>query len=229
MKQFIKINQNDNVIVALQEIKAGETVVIQASDSQAQADANAQVQTGSGKAHAGSCQMQTGDFNKPGSGGPNTGGTPGMETGAAIAASEDIPAGHKMAVCDIPAGGEIIKYGFCIGIAKEKVQAGQWVHVHNIKTALGDLLEYTYEPVQAALEPKEASFFQGYRRKDGTVGIRNDVWIIPTVGCVNNVAQAIAARANATLAHGHTIEAIAFTHPYGCSQRGGDHARSWRT
>ncbi len=158
-----------------------------------------------------------------------------------ITALEEIPAGHKMAVCDISAGGEIVKYGYRIGNAKEDIRAGAWIHTHNIKTALGDLLEYTYEPAAAvkggedftAVKAAEGSgegveaTFMGYQRPDGKVGVRNEIWIIPTVGCVNNVATAIAREANAwRIAQGEKYsevgEVIAFPHPYGCSQMGDD-------
>jgi len=151
-----------------------------------------------------------------------------------IVALEEIPAGHKMAICDIPAGGEVIKYGYRIGYAKEDIKAGAWIHTHNIKTALGDLLEYTYEPVEsvaAGAKPdgpavSEATF-QGFKRHDGKVGVRNEIWIIPTVGCVNNVATAIAREADSwRLANQDKYpsvgEVIAFPHPYGCSQMGDD-------
>lgn len=152
-----------------------------------------------------------------------------------ITALEEIPAGHKMAVCDIPADGEIIKYGCRIGNAKEDIRAGAWIHTHNIKTALGDLLEYTYEPVEEILKGAEEeggervseAVFMGFKRPDGKVGVRNEIWIIPTVGCVNNVATAIAREANIRrIAGGEKYagvgEVIAFPHPYGCSQMGDD-------
>ena len=71
-----------------------------------------------------------------------------LEDGRKVTAAQEIPAGHKMAISDVEEGGDVIKYGARIGNAKEKILAGQWVHVHNLKTALGDLLEYTYEPVE---------------------------------------------------------------------------------
>lgn len=138
-----------------------------------------------------------------------------------VTTAEEIPAGHKMALWEIPAGGEVIKYGFRIGNAKEDIHKGQWIHTHNVKTALGDLLEYSYEPVSVNIEPKEEAFFMGFERKDGMVGVRNEIWVIPTVGCVNNVATAIAKEANAYV-EGSVEEVIAFPHPYGCSQMGDD-------
>ena len=138
-----------------------------------------------------------------------------------VTTAEEIPAGHKMALKEIPAGSEVIKYGFRIGNAKEDIHKGQWIHTHNVKTALGDLLEYSYEPVNVGIEPKEEAFFMGFERKNGKVGVRNEIWVIPTVGCVNNVASAIAKAANAYV-EGSVEEVIAFPHPYGCSQMGDD-------
>ena len=134
---------------------------------------------------------------------------------------EDIPRGHKFALADIPQGASVVKYGAPIGVAAQAIAAGAWVHTHNMKTGLGDLLEYSYEPVCPELAPTDERFFQGYVRPDGRVGVRNELWIIPTVGCVNNVAQAIEKRAQALLAD--NIENVAaFPHPYGCSQMGDD-------
>ena len=152
---------------------------------------------------------------------------------------QTIPSGHKVAVSDIKANTEIIKYGSSIGFAKEDIACGDWVHVHNLKTGLGDLLEYTYEPVFHTADsiPMEDWFsekdmfstlpstFMGFKRADGKVGVRNEIWVIPTVGCVNNVATAIAKQAN-TLLKGTVDEVIAFPHPYGCSQMGDDQENS---
>lgn len=134
---------------------------------------------------------------------------------------EEIPQGHKFALKPIAAGSEVIKYGFRIGFAKEDVQAGGWVHVHNLKTALGDLLSYTYEPVESALQDTEHAYFDGFRRADGKVGVRNELWIIPTVGCVNSIAKALEKKAQKFVG-GTVEEVVAFTHPYGCSQMGDD-------
>lgn len=141
--------------------------------------------------------------------------------GQSVTLTEDIPQGHKFALTEIREGQAVIKYGCSIGIAKEPIQPGSWVHVHNVKTGLGDLLTYTYDKQDTTLEKAEDAYFQGYRRPDGKVGVRNEIWIIPTVGCVNNVAQAIEKRAQKYV--GGTVEEIvAFPHPYGCSQMGED-------
>ncbi len=134
---------------------------------------------------------------------------------------EDIPQGHKFALQTIAAGDPIIKYGNPIGIAKAVIEEGSWVHTQNIKTGLGDVLTYTYNKSDHLLVPSEERFFQGFRRKNGKVGVRNEIWIIPTVGCVNNVASAIE-RVAQKYVHSSIEGIISFTHPYGCSQMGDD-------
>ncbi|MGN1180509.1 MAG: UxaA family hydrolase [Suilimivivens sp.] len=142
-------------------------------------------------------------------------------SGEKITANMEIPAGHKMALRDIKEGEQVIKYGCPIGNAKEDIKKGDWIHVHNVKTGLGDLLTYSYEPTGAKQPLGKEVFFEGFERKDGKVGVRNEIWVIPTVGCVNNVAAAIAKKANAYVT-GSVEEVIAFPHPYGCSQMGDD-------
>lgn len=121
--------------------------------------------------------------------------------------------GHKYAVRDIKKGENIIKYGFPIGHALCDIKKGEHVHTHNLKTNLSGEAEYRYSPNLKKIHADgNIPSFMGYRRKNGEVGIRNEVWIIPTVGCVNKAAEAISKR---TGAH-------CFTHPFGCSQMGGD-------
>lgn len=141
--------------------------------------------------------------------------------GYRITTLEEIPQGHKFALKAMDAGSKVIKYGFQIGTAKEAILEGAWVHVHNLKTALGDLVSYQYEPVPSELADQEHVTFQGYRRADGKVGVRNEIWIIPTVGCVNSIAQALERQAK-ELAKGNVEDIISFPHPYGCSQMGDD-------
>lgn len=138
-----------------------------------------------------------------------------------ITAVTEIPAGHKMALRDLEEGEAVIKYGYPIGHTQKAVKKGEWIHTHNLKTGLGDLLTYTYEPTEPKKMPSEEAYFDGFDRGDGTVGVRNEIWIIPTVGCVNNVAGAIAKQANAYV-KGSVEEVISFPHPYGCSQMGDD-------
>ena len=124
----------------------------------------------------------------------------------------DLETGHKISVCDISEGSRIIKYGYPIGIATADIKAGESVHSHNMKTGLGDILSYEYAPEYDCAEPLEPFQIKAFPRKNGDIGIRNDVWIIPTVGCVNSIAKQLAEETGA----------IAFSHPYGCSQLGDD-------
>ena len=134
---------------------------------------------------------------------------------------EDIPQGHKFALAHIPEGSSVIKYGAPIGTAKADIPQGAWVHTHNLKTGLGGAADYIYEPDNAPLAPTDDCLFRGYRREDGRAAVRNEIWIIPTVGCVNGVARAVEREAQ-PFKNG-TIDGIfAFPHPYGCSQTGGD-------
>ena len=167
MQDFIKINKDDNVAVALKPIAKGTTVDV---------------------------------------------------AGSSVTMLEDIPQGNKFAIKPIKKGDAVIKYGFRIGYAQADVEVGGWIHTHNLKTALGELLDYTYNPEgHKDVEPTEEAYFEGYMRENGKVGVRNEVWIIPTVGCVNSIARAIEATARLNKPEG-VDEVVAFTHPYGCSQ-----------
>lgn len=142
-----------------------------------------------------------------------------------VTATEDIPQGHKIALQDISKESNVIKYGFAIGHTTEDVKQGQWVHTHTMKTNLKGEVEYKYEPAIKEVNKVKARTFEGYVRADGKVGTRNEIWIIPTVGCVNNVAQRLA-KENQDLVKG-TIDGLnAFEHPFGCSQTGADHAQT---
>ena len=138
-----------------------------------------------------------------------------------VTLKEDIEQGHKFSLKDIAANENIIKYGTMIGHAVEAIPAGCHVHTSNIKTNLGDVLHYEYHPVAAKQPDAEHRTFQGYVRSDGQVGIRNEIWIIPTVGCVNNVAQAVERQAQ-QYKQGSIDTIVSFAHPYGCSQMGDD-------
>jgi len=122
--------------------------------------------------------------------------------------------GHKKALCDIKKGENIVKYGFPIGHATQDIKKGDTVHTQNIKTNLGEMLEYTYSPkLSETLTNDDIPTFQGYVRENGDVGIRNEIWIINTVGCVNKTAEILAKKTGAEF----------FAHPFGCSQLGDDH------
>lgn len=173
MTSILKINPDDNVVVAIQEQKAGAVITVD---------------------------------------------------GKKITVLEDVPAGHKIAIKDLAEGENVIKYGFPIGHAKESKKAGSWMNENNIKTNLAGLLSYEYHPKQVTLDiPDEKRTFLGYRRKNGQVGVRNEVWIIPTVGCVNGIVNQLAERLRKET-HEEGVDGIfAFPHNYGCSQLGDDH------
>ncbi|MDR3276125.1 MAG: altronate dehydratase family protein [Treponema sp.] len=144
---------------------------------------------------------------------------------------EAVPPGHKVALRDIASGERVIKYGYPIGAATADIPAGAWVHTHNLRTLLTETPEYHYQALPAAL-PSAAALpaalpgtISAYRRKDGQIGIRNELWIIPTVGCVNSAAAALARWADAEFGgSGGSVDGVyAWTHPYGCSQMGADH------
>ncbi len=145
-------------------------------------------------------------------------------SGQRITVRQDTPAGHKILLRDTAKGENIIKYGYPIGHAKENLEAGEWVNEHNIGTNLAGTLNYEYKPVEEVLDIKdEHRTFKGYVRKNGEVGVRNEVWIVPTVGCVNGIAERLAKQLEQeTRLEG--IDAVhAWHHNYGCSQLGDDH------
>ena len=170
----IKIHPRDNVAVALEEIRQGETIQVD---------------------------------------------------GLPVTAAETITRGHKIALEEIPEGGEVIKYGCAIGLAKEPIHTGAWVHTHNVKTGLSVNAEYVYDHQVYDMPKTAPRTFMGFRRKDGRAAIRNEIWIIPTVGCVNSIAQQLV-RENQHLVKGSVEGLYTFPHPFGCSQLGADHAQT---
>lgn len=175
-KNLIIISQNDNVAVALADLKAKETYTV---------------------------------------------------NNLTVTLLEDIPFGHKVALCDINENDNIIKYGHPIGHAKCNISKGNHIHTHNLKTNLDGVLDYKYNKNEEILTKfnhnKKEAFFDGYVRSNGKVGIRNEVWIIPTVGCVNTTAKILEKKANEKFSN--KIDGVfAYTHNMGCSQLGDDHA-----
>jgi altronate hydrolase len=146
------------------------------------------------------------------------------DEGADVVLKEDVPAGHKVTLKNLTEGENVIKYGYPIGHVRQDVEAGKWINENQIQTNLSGLLEYTYNPVKVELDiPQKNLTFKGYRRKNGEVGIRNEVWIIPTVGCVNGIVNQLATNLRKET-NGEGVDAIvAFPHNYGCSQLGDDH------
>jgi altronate hydrolase len=146
-----------------------------------------------------------------------------------LSIQSDIPKGHKVSLAALEPGENIIKYGFPIGHAIAPVAQGEHVHAHNIKTNLEGLLDYQYKPELTTVEfPKRNLTFKGYRRKNGEVGIRNEIWIVPTVGCVNGIGEKMiqALKAEVELSSIDSVEI--FKHNYGCSQLGDDHENTMK-
>ena len=138
-----------------------------------------------------------------------------------VTLTDDLPMGHKAALRDIKKGEAVIKYGFPIGEATQDIPKGAHVHTHNLHTLLSGAKDYAWQPTHPITERREAATFEGYPRAKGRPGIRNELWIIPTVGCVNDIAKTLAQKAQAFVGEG--VEGVyAFPHPYGCSQLGGD-------
>jgi altronate hydrolase len=174
-RRLIKINESDNVAVALCPLEKGETLTLPA--------------------------------------------------GSLLTAEEDIPEGHKIALRDLEAGERIVKYGLPIGAASGGIKKGAHVHTHNVRTLLTEKAEYHYRPAdkREARAPRDIPDISVFRRKDGRVGIRNEIWIIPTVGCVNRTAEILARWADGEYGGSAVDGVYALTHPYGCSQMGKDH------
>ena len=146
-----------------------------------------------------------------------------------VVLSEDIPQGHKFALRPIDKGESIIKYGYPIGHATTSIAPGQWVHSHNLATSLGPDVRYEYHAGKSYVSERadsDAPYINGYLRADGNMGIRNELWIVPTVGCVNGVACAIADRIRKECDLHNIDDVRAYTHNYGCSQLGDDHANT---
>ncbi|AWI06410.1 UxaA family hydrolase [Clostridium drakei] len=173
MKNVIKINENDNVVVALTDLEKGEIVEI--------------------------------DNEK-------------------ISIKEAVKRGHKIAVRKIKLNENIIKYGFPIGHAICDIPEGKWVHTHNAKTNLDGIKDYNFNQrlIKNVFENKNLTF-KGYKRNNGDVGIRNELWIVPTVGCINGIADKVIEKFKAELGNLNIDNTLVLKHNYGCSQLGDDH------
>lgn len=168
--KVLKINANDNVYIALKDIKKGEKVLD-------------------------------------------------------IEIKQDIPPGHKIALTSIDKNEDVIKYGYPIGHATAGIKVGEHIHTHNLKTNLKGILEYEYKPNLIEEKEVKKGTFRGYKREDGKIGIRNEIWVINTVGCVNKIAERIVKEADKLF--GSRVEGIfTYTHPFGCSQLGDDHTHT---
>lgn len=149
------------------------------------------------------------------------------ERAGGVTLTSPIARGHKFALRPIAKGEQVIKYGYPIGVAKDDIAPGEWVHSHNLATGLSDDLEYTYNH-KASVEAhcEEDITINGYLRSDGRMGIRNELWVVPTVGCVNGQANAIVSELRRLYDNEPIDDIRAFTHNYGCSQLGEDHVNT---
>lgn len=173
MKNFFKINEQDNVVVALKDLNESDVIEVD---------------------------------------------------GKLIMLKEPIKRGHKIAICNIGEGQNINKYGFPIGHATKSIEEGEWVHSHNVKTNLDGIKDYSYNKKSFENTYKDRKLtFKGYRRENSSVGIRNEIWIVPTVGCVNGIADLIAKRFENETSF---ADVHVFKHNYGCSQLGDDHVNT---
>ncbi|MBS2098426.1 UxaA family hydrolase [Carboxylicivirga linearis] len=149
--------------------------------------------------------------------------------GFEINVNDDVPQGHKIAIKPIKKGEHILKYAASIGIAQADVNVGDHIHVQNLRTGLGDNLSYCYNPNGKAIDlPDEGLTFDGYLRTNGEVGIRNELWIVPTVGCVNGQARLIANQLKQEADLSNIDDVVVMGHQYGCSQLGDDHNNTQR-
>ena len=144
--------------------------------------------------------------------------------GREIILLEEIPVGHKVALQTIENGKDVIKYGAPIGHATEEIKIGAHVHAHNLKTNLSGTITYSFnQKLNEIRYSKRTLTFDGYRRSNGNSGIRNEIWVVPTVGCVNGQAQQIINLFQKEV-NPENIDSIeVFKHNYGCSQLGDDH------
>ena len=142
--------------------------------------------------------------------------------GEQITLLEDTPKGHKVAIKEIKKDNDVLKYGYSIGKAKEDIKVGQWIHSHNMRTGLDGILEYDFKENTLSQEKSHKDiFFKGYVRDNGEVGIRNEIWIINTVGCINKTCTLLAKEGQKLL--NDKVDGIYnFEHPHGCSQLGDD-------
>ena len=150
--------------------------------------------------------------------------------GCKVTLREDVARGHKFALKDMSAGEKVIKYGYPIGHLTQSVRTGEWIHTHNLSSDLSENLEYTYSPTSYSIDHQRDDGLRvmGYLRKNGEMGIRNELWIVPTVGCVNGQAQAIAERLRRECDCSFLDDVRVYTHNYGCSQLGDDHLNTQR-
>ena len=203
--KYIHIHPLDNVAVALEDLKKGDLVSITAKTPAGLQSTEAPAEIQKAASVEGTSEPAPSAVSSPG-----------------ILLREDVARGHKIALTDIAAGQPVIKYGCVIARARTDIPAGSWVHTHNAETELSENTTYHYDHKVYELPEVAEKTFRGYRRADGRVGIRNELWIVPLVGCVNGIAKELAEE-NQKLIAGTSVDGLYyFQHPYGCSQMGED-------
>jgi len=176
VKEIIKINQEDNVVVALRDLSKSETIKI--------------------------------DTKK-------------------IEIKEDVKRGHKIAIANISTNENVVKYGYPIGYAIKDIEIGSWVHTHNIKTNLDGIKDYKFNQELTDVSSINNNItFKGYERENGNVGIRNELWVVPTVGCVNGIGDRIVDKFKEEVNPIGLDGIEVYKHNYGCSQLGDDHVNT---
>jgi len=115
--------------------------------------------------------------------------------GLGLRVRAQVPGGHKIAACDIPAGTPVRKYDTVIGVAERDIRAGDHVHAHNLRLPeVARDREFCRDARPVALLPdSERATFQGFVRPDGRVGTRNYIGILASVNCSATVVNHIAA------------------------------------
>ena len=212
--KYIHIHPLDNVVVALEDLKKGDLISVTAKTP-------AEIQSTEAPAGLQSSQAPAG-IQKATSVEGTSEPAPSAASSPGILLHEDVARGHKIALTDIAAGQPVIKYGCVIARARTDIPAGSWVHTHNAETELSENTAYHYDHKVYELPEVAEKTFRGYRRADGRVGIRNELWIVPLVGCVNGIAKELAEE-NQKLIAGTSVDGLYyFQHPYGCSQMGED-------
>ena len=212
--KYIHIHPLDNVAVALEDLKKGDLVSVTAQNPAGLQSTEAPAEIQSSEAPAGIQKVASVEGTSEPA--PSAVSSPG------ILLREDVARGHKIALTDIAAGQPVIKYGCVIARARTDIPAGSWVHTHNAETELSENTTYHYDHKVYELPEVAEKTFRGYRRADGRVGIRNELWIVPLVGCVNGIAKELAEE-NQKLIAGTSVDGLYyFQHPYGCSQMGED-------
>jgi galactarate dehydratase len=151
----------------------------------------------------------------------NDGGLPaGTELPGGLWLREKVPQAHKLALVDLAAGAEVMRYGVVIGHALKDLPAGSWVHERVLEMPEAPAL--TNLPIATVkaplLPPLEGYTFEGYRNRDGSVGTRNVLAISTTVQCVAGVLDVAIEKIRRELLpkYPNVDGVVGLEHTYGC-------------